>query len=126
MSTDRPIGPVRIASREEWLAARIALLEKEKALTALKDALTAERRALPWVPVEKNYVFDGPAGPVTLSELFAGRSQLFIKHFMLGPGQSQQCVGCALEVDHLAGIGVHLENHDVTYAVVGGAARDFN
>jgi predicted dithiol-disulfide oxidoreductase (DUF899 family) len=118
MSTDEAIAPVRIASREQWYAARVALLEKEKTLTAMKDALAAERRALPWVRIEKNYVFDGPAGPVTLSELFAGRSQLFIKHFMMAPGQSQQCVGCSLEVDHLAGIRVHLEHHDVTYAVV--------
>src|SRR5579864_5245329 len=109
---------LRIGSREEWHAARIALLEKEKALTAMKDALAAERRALPWVHIEKNYVFDGPSGPVTLSELFGGRSQLFIKHFMMGPGQSQHCVGCSLEVDHLAGIRVHLENHDLSYAVV--------
>jgi predicted dithiol-disulfide oxidoreductase (DUF899 family) len=118
MNTDQSRGPVRIASREEWLAARIALLEKEKALTAMKDTLAAERRALPWVRVETNYVFDSPTGPVTLSELFAGRSQLFIKHYMLGPGQSHQCVGCALEVDHLAGIRVHLEHHDVAYSVV--------
>ena len=118
MNTDQTNGPVRIASREEWLAARIALLEKEKALTAMKDALAAERRALPWVRVQKDYVFEGPSGPVTLSELFAGRSQLFVKHFMMGPGQSQPCVGCSLEVDHLAGIRVHLENHDVAYAAV--------
>jgi predicted dithiol-disulfide oxidoreductase (DUF899 family) len=118
MKTDPPNGPLRIASREEWRAARIALLQKEKALTAMKDALAAERRALPWVRIEKDYVFDGANGPVTLSELFEGRSQLFIKHFMMGPGQSQQCVGCSLEVDHLAGIRVHLEHHDVTYAVV--------
>jgi predicted dithiol-disulfide oxidoreductase (DUF899 family) len=124
MSADHPNRPARIAPRKEWLAARIALLEKEKALTAMKDALAAERRALPWVRVEKNYVFTGPTGPVTLSELFAGRSQLFVKHFMMGPGQSQQCVGCALEVDHLAGIRVHLEHHDVAYAVVARAPID--
>ena len=118
MKTDPPTSPVRIASRDEWRAARIALLQKEKALTAMKDALAAERRALPWVRIEKDYIFDGASGPVTLSELFKGRSQLFIKHFMMGPGQSQQCVGCSLEVDHLAGIRVHLEHHDVAYAVV--------
>ena len=118
MNTDHPNDPPRVASRQDWLTARVALLEKEKALTAMKDALAAERRALPWVHVEKDYVFEGPTGPVTLSELFAGRSQLFIKHFMMGPGQSQQCVGCSLEVDHLAGIRVHLENHDLSYAVV--------
>src|SRR5438309_7141668 len=108
----------RIVSREEWLAARTELLAKEKELTRLRDRLAAERRALPWVKVEKNYVFDGPSGKVSLADLFAGRSELFIKHFMLGPGQPGQCVGCSLEVDHLEGILVHLENHDVTYAVV--------
>lgn len=118
MNTDQTSGQGRIVSKEEWRMARIALLEKEKALTAMKDALAAERRALPWVRVEKNYVFEGTRGPVTLEELFEGRSQLFIKHFMMGPGQSQQCVGCSLEVDHLAGIRVHLEHHDLAYAVV--------
>jgi predicted dithiol-disulfide oxidoreductase (DUF899 family) len=84
----------------------------------LRDQLTAERRALPWVAVEKEYVFDGPSGKVTLDELFDGRSQLFIKHFMMGPGQKQQCVGCSFEVDHVEGILVHLQNHDVSYAAV--------
>jgi len=119
MSTGQVVGQVpRIVSREEWLAARLELLAREKELTAMKDRLAAERRRLPWVRVEKNYVFDGPAGAVTLSQLFDGRSQLFIKHFMMGPGQAQQCVGCSLEVDHLAGIRVHLEHHDLSYAVV--------
>ena len=117
MSIDQGQMP-RIGSREEWRAARIALLAKEKALTAMKDRLAAERRSLPWVRIDKDYVFDGPKGPVTLSQLFEGRSQLFIKHFMMGPGQSHQCVGCSLEVDHLAGIRVHLEHADLTYAVV--------
>jgi predicted dithiol-disulfide oxidoreductase (DUF899 family) len=108
----------RVVSREDWLAARVALLEQEKAFTRQRDRLTAERRSLPWVRVEKNYVFEGPSGPVTLAELFAGRSQLFIKHFMMGPGQKNHCVGCFLEVDHLAGILVHLESHDLTYAAV--------
>ncbi|HEV7358681.1 MAG TPA: thioredoxin family protein [Steroidobacteraceae bacterium] len=110
--------PPRIVSKAEWRAARIALLAKEKELTAMKDAVAAERRALPWVRVEKDYVFDGASGPVALSQLFEGRSQLFIKHFMMGPGQSHQCVGCSLEVDHLAGIRVHLAHHDLSYAVV--------
>jgi predicted dithiol-disulfide oxidoreductase (DUF899 family) len=114
----------RIVSKAEWRAARIALLAREKELTAMKDALAAARRALPWVRVEKDYVFDGPNGPVTLSQLFEGRSQLFIKHFMMGPGQSRQCVGCSLEVDHLEGIRVHLEHHDLTYAVVARAPID--
>src|SRR5438093_10942498 len=110
--------PNRIVSREEWLTARIALLAKEKELTRLRDRLSTERRALPWIRVEKPYVFDGPEGKVTLADLFDGRSQLFIKHFMMGPGQVTQCVGCSFEVDHIAGVLVHLQNHDVTYAVV--------
>ena len=107
-----------IVSREDWLTARRALLAKEKALTRLGDDLAAERRALPWVEVDKAYLFDGPDGPLSLSDLFAGRSQLFVKHFMMGPGQTEQCVGCAFEADHMAGILVHLENHDLSYAAV--------
>src|SRR2546425_10436498 len=110
--------PNRIVSREEWLTARIALLAKEKELTRLRDRLSTERRTLPWVRVEKHYVFDGPSGKVTLADLFDGRTQLFIKHFMMGPGQTGQCVGCSFEVDHIEGILPHLENHDVSYAVV--------
>jgi predicted dithiol-disulfide oxidoreductase (DUF899 family) len=108
----------QIASREDWLRARTALLEKEKALTRARDTLSAERRQLPWVKVEKAYMFDGPEGKVTLAELFLGRSQLFIKHFMMGPGQTHHCVGCFFEVDHIEGVLVHLQNHDVTYTAV--------
>jgi predicted dithiol-disulfide oxidoreductase (DUF899 family) len=108
----------RIVSREEWLDARKALMATEKELTRFRDQLAAERRALPWVKVEKQYVFDAPQGTVTLADLFDGRSQLFVKHFMLGPGQVGQCVGCSLEVDHIEGALVHLQNHDVSYAVV--------
>jgi len=108
----------QVVSRSAWIDARVALLEKEKAHTRLRDQLAAERRTLPWVRVEKNYVFDSPSGKVTLAELFDGRSQLFIKHFMMGPGASTQCVGCSFEVDHVEGILTHLNNHDVTYAAV--------
>ena len=108
----------RIVSQAEWLAARKELLAKEKALTRQRDALAAERRDLPWVKVEKAYTFDAPEGKVTLAELFDGRSQLFIKHFMMAPGVTHQCVGCSLEVDHIEGILVHLENHDVSYVAV--------
>ena len=93
-----------VVPKEEWLRARIALLEREKEMTRLRDRLALERQALPWVRVEKDYVFDSPGGSVTLSDLFDGRSQLFVKHFMMGPGQAAQCVGCSLEVDHLEGI----------------------
>ena len=105
-------------SRDAWVKARVALLEKEKEFTRLKDELSAARRALPWVEVTEPYVFDGPQGPVTLAELFGGRSQLFVKHFMLAPGQENPCIGCSFEVDHLAGILVHLENHDVAYVAI--------
>jgi predicted dithiol-disulfide oxidoreductase (DUF899 family) len=107
-----------IVSQKEWLVARKDLLSKEKQLTRLRDKLAAERRALPWVKIEKEYVFDAPEGQVTLADLFDGRSQLFIKHFMMGPGQVTQCVGCSLEVDHVEGMLGHLEHHDVTYTVV--------
>jgi predicted dithiol-disulfide oxidoreductase (DUF899 family) len=107
-----------IFSREEWLIARKDLLKREKEKTRLRDQLAAERRALPWVKIDKKYAFDAPEGEVTLAELFDGRSQLFIKHFMLGPGQKTQCVGCSLEVDHIDGILPHFENHDVSYVAV--------
>src|SRR5262245_54078709 len=94
----------KIVSREDWTAARKALLAQEKELTKLRDQLAAKRRALPWVKIEKEYVFDAPEGKVTLADLFDGRSQLFIKHFMMGPGQVPQCVGCSLEVDHVEGV----------------------
>jgi predicted dithiol-disulfide oxidoreductase (DUF899 family) len=108
----------RVVSREEWLKERSALLTREKAFTKLCDQIGAERRALPWVKIEKEYVFDAPTEKITLAQLFNGRSQLFIKHFMMGPGQTEQCVGCSLEVDHVEGILEHLENHDVSYVAV--------
>ncbi len=107
-----------IVSREDWLTARQALLAKEKAFTRLGDELAAERRALPWVEITKPYTFDGPDGALSLSDLFEGRSQLFVKHFMMGPGQTEQCVGCAFEVDHIGGILVHIENHDLSYVAI--------
>ena len=108
----------QIVSRDEWLAARKELLRKEKEFTRLRDQLSAERRALPWVKVEKNYVFDGPNGKETLADLFDGRSQLVVKHFMFGPDWSEGCVGCSFELDHTMGALVHLAHHDVSYAVV--------
>jgi predicted dithiol-disulfide oxidoreductase (DUF899 family) len=111
---DRP----RIVSRAEWLAVRKDFLVKEKELTRLRDRLSAERRNLPWVKVEKNYVFDTPQGRKTLSDLFDGRSQLIVDHFMLGPGWKEGCVGCSFTADHIEGALVHLEHHDVTLVVV--------
>ena len=108
----------KTVSRDEWLKARIEHLAREKELTRLRDQLSAERRELPWVKIEKIYVFDAPQGRVTLADLFGGRSQLIIKHFMLPPGQEHPCVGCSFEVDHIEGALVHLEHHDVTYVAV--------
>src|SRR5947207_9974865 len=102
-----------IVSREQWLAARRALLVKEKEATRLRDRLNAERRALPWVRVEKAYVFDTPTGKRTLRELFDGRSQLMVYHFMLGPDWDAGCPGCSFLADHLDGTLPHLEHHDV-------------
>ena len=108
----------RIVSRDEWLQERTALLAKEKAFQKQHDQLNEEKRALPWVKIEKEYVFDGPAGKATLGQLFNNRSQLFIKHFMMGPGQTRQCVGCSFEVDHVGGILPHIENHNISYVAV--------
>jgi predicted dithiol-disulfide oxidoreductase (DUF899 family) len=107
-----------IVSREEWLAARKELLAKEKELTRLRDRLNVERRALPWVKIDKEYVFDGPDGKETLADLFTGRSQLIVKHFMFGPGWREGCVGCSFGVDHSVAALVHLEHHDVSYVAV--------
>ena len=116
--TEERIQEHEIVSPEEWLVPRRDLLKREKELTRLRDQLAAERRQLPWVKIDKEYVFDGPEGELTLSDLFGDRSQLFIKHFMFRPGQTTQCVGCSLEVDHIEGILVHLQNHDVSYVAV--------
>ncbi|MGQ0835618.1 MAG: DUF899 domain-containing protein [Gammaproteobacteria bacterium] len=108
----------RIVSKEEWLQARKELLAKEKAHTRQHDALSTERRALPWVRVAKEYVFDAPGGWRALADLFDGRSQLIVNHFMLGPGWKEGCVGCSFGADHLDGALVHLAHRDVTLVAV--------
>jgi predicted dithiol-disulfide oxidoreductase (DUF899 family) len=112
------IGHNPIVSSEVWLKARRELLLKEKAFTRLRDQLSAERQALPWVRIDKPYVFDTPHGKKTLADLFDGRTQLFIKHFMMGPGWKEGCVGCSFGSDHLDAARVHLEHHDVSVVVV--------
>jgi predicted dithiol-disulfide oxidoreductase (DUF899 family) len=107
-----------VVSQDEWLTARKALLLQEKQLTKLQDELNAQRQALPWTRVEKSYVFDTPDGQKTLAELFDGRSQLFVYHFMFGPGWEQGCVGCSFFVDHIDGANQHLKHHDLTVVVV--------
>jgi predicted dithiol-disulfide oxidoreductase (DUF899 family) len=110
--------PHPVASREEWLSARRALLTKEKEATHLRDQLNAQRLALPWVKVTADYVFDTPTGKKTLADLFAGRSQLIVYHFMLGPDWTAGCPGCSFLADHLDGALPHLEHHDVTLTAV--------
>jgi len=107
-----------VVSQEEWLAARKALLLKEKEATYLRDKINGERLALPWVKVEKNYAFDTPDGKKTLADLFDGRSQLIVYHFMLGPGWAAGCPGCSFLSDHVDGALPHLEHHDVTWTAV--------
>jgi predicted dithiol-disulfide oxidoreductase (DUF899 family) len=104
----------KIVSQGEWLAARKALLAKEKQMTHLRDEINAERLALPWVKIEKDYIFDTPTGKRRLADLFDGRSQLIIYHFMLGPGWAAGCPGCSFVSDHFDGALPHLEHHDVT------------
>jgi predicted dithiol-disulfide oxidoreductase (DUF899 family) len=116
--TEKTIELPKLVSRDEWLTARKELLKQEKELTRQRDALSAKRRELPWVRVEKEYVFDTPKGKQTLADLFDGRSQLVVNHFMLGPGWKEGCVGCSFGADHIEGALVHLEHHDVTVVVV--------
>jgi predicted dithiol-disulfide oxidoreductase (DUF899 family) len=108
----------QIVTREQWIAAREQLLIQEKELTRMRDRLNARRLELPWVKVDKTYEFDGPNGKETLANLFAGRSQLVVRHFMFGPGWEAGCVGCSFLADHLDGALVHLEHHDVSVVVV--------
>lgn len=115
--TDNIKNP-QVVSREEWLVARKAHLQKEKEFTRLRDQLSAERRALPWVKVDKEYIFEGPQGKETLSDLFNGRSQLVVYHFMFAPGWEQGCDGCSFLADHFDGPNLHLPHHDVTLLAV--------
>jgi predicted dithiol-disulfide oxidoreductase (DUF899 family) len=108
----------KIVSQEQWLAARKAHLAREKELTRLRDQVSSERRALPWVKVEKSYAFEGPEGKQTLSELFDGRSQLIVYHFMFGPGWDQGCPSCSFLCDHIDGALVHLAQRDVTLVAI--------
>jgi predicted dithiol-disulfide oxidoreductase (DUF899 family) len=107
-----------VVSREEWLRARRVLLAKEREATHLRDAVNAARLALPWVRVDKNYRFDTPDGERSLADLFDGRSQLIVYHFMLGPGWKAGCPGCSFLADHFDGALPHLNHHDVTLVAV--------
>ncbi len=102
----------------EWLAARKELLRKEKEFTRLRDELSRQRRALPWEKVEKNYVFDGPRGKESLADLFGGRSQLIVYHFMFGPGWKEGCPSCSFLADTFDGAVVHLAHRDVSFVAI--------
>jgi predicted dithiol-disulfide oxidoreductase (DUF899 family) len=116
----KPEAPTkhRIVSQDEWIAAGSAFLKKEKEFTKARDALSAARRELPWVKVETEYVFEGPEGPVSLSDLFDGRSQLIVYHFMYGPGWDEGCPGCSVVSDHFDSARQHFEHHDVAFVAV--------
>jgi predicted dithiol-disulfide oxidoreductase (DUF899 family) len=115
---------MKIGTREEWLAARKDLLEREKELTRRSDELVRERQELPWVPVEKEYTFESDDGEKTLAELFDGRSQLLVYHFMFGPEYAAGCPTCSAIADTFDGVTVHLANHDVTFLACSRAPLD--
>src|SRR6266702_635029 len=103
----------KTGTREQWLAARLELLDAEKALTRQSDEIVQRRQELPWVRVDKDYRFDTDAGEVSLADLFRGRSQLLVYHFMFGPDYKAGCISCSSIADGFNGIAVHLANHDV-------------
>ncbi|WP_306830787.1 DUF899 domain-containing protein [Neorhizobium huautlense] len=107
-----------VVSREAWRDARLKLLELEKEETRLRDKVRAARQALPWVKVDKDYTFDTQTGAKSLHDLFEGRSQLLVYHFMLGPDWDEGCIGCSFFCDHIEGALPHLNNHDVTWVAV--------
>ena len=114
----------KVVSQDEWLAARKQHLEKEKEFTRLRDELSAERRNLPWERVKKQYVFDGPNGKETLSDLFERRSQLIVYHFMFGPDWAEGCPSCSFWADNFNGIVVHLKHRDITLVAISRAPLD--
>ncbi|MGZ5847495.1 MAG: DUF899 domain-containing protein, partial [Ramlibacter sp.] len=113
----RPAGHP-VVSADRWVAERKALLAREKELTHLRDRIAAERRALPWLRIGKEYVFDAPEGRRSLADLFQGRSQLLVQHFMFGPGWEQGCPSCSFMADHIDGMAVHLAHRDISVVVV--------
>jgi predicted dithiol-disulfide oxidoreductase (DUF899 family) len=108
----------KVVTQDEWVAARKELLAKEKSLTRQRDALAEERRKLPWVKVDKKYVFETASGKKTMADLFGGKSQLAIYHFMLGPDWEQGCPSCSLLGDHMDGLAIHLAQRDVRFMIV--------
>src|ERR1700739_1687096 len=117
MSTINAVSP-RVVSRAEWLELRKALLAKEKAHTRLGDQLSAEKRHLPWVKVEKDYIFDGPDGKEALASLFGNNTQLLVYHFMFGPDWQQGCPTCSIVADNIDPNVIHLETRAVALPLV--------
>ena len=111
-------GSRKVVSHDEWIAARKEFLKKEKEFTRLRDELSRERRELPWEKVEKQYVFEGPKGRETLAQLFDGRSQLVVYHFMMGPGWKEGCPSCSFLADGFDGNIPHLAHRDTTFLVI--------
>jgi predicted dithiol-disulfide oxidoreductase (DUF899 family) len=112
------MDPTKVVQSAEWLAARKELLRKEKEFSRVRDELSRQRRALPWEKVDKNYIFDGPGGKESLADLFAGRSQLIVYHFMFGPGWKEGCPSCSFLADTFDGAVVHLAHRDVTFLAI--------
>ncbi|HEY2189751.1 MAG TPA: thioredoxin family protein [Caldimonas sp.] len=107
-----------VVSHDRWIAERVALLASEKELTHLRDEIARKRRALPWARIEKPYVFDTPEGKRKLADLFDGRRQLLVQHFMFGPGWEQGCQSCSFMADHTDGMTVHLAQRDITFVAI--------
>lgn len=114
----------KVVSRSEWIDARRQFLKQEKEFTRLRDRLSAARRELPWVQVDKEYVFEGPRGKQTLTDLFEGRSQLIVYHFMYDPDWDAGCKSCSFWADNFNGISVHLNQRDVTFVAVSRAPQE--
>ena len=110
--------PHKVVSHDQWIAARKAYLAEEKAFSRARDALARKRRELPWEKVEKNYAFDTPQGRRSLADLFGGKNQLIVYHFMLGPGWEAGCPSCSFLADHFDGAVIHLAQRDVSFIVV--------
>ncbi len=117
-SASKGIGKHRVVSHKAWIEARRKFLAKEKKFTRLRDELARQRRALPWERVDKEYVFDGPKGRETLPELFDGRSQLVVYHFMFAPEWSEGCKHCSFWADNFNGLGIHLNHRDVSFVAI--------
>jgi predicted dithiol-disulfide oxidoreductase (DUF899 family) len=118
MATQGTIQTPHVVSREQWITERRALLTREKELTHLSDDVARQRRALPWVRLEQAYSFQGPNGEISLADLFQGRSQLIVYHFMYGPDMKEACPSCSLVADHFDATLPHLAARDVAFAVV--------